>query len=101
MGLRSFPPPPSPQPLRPQAPFSARTKAVLEAAKARGTLLGSSRPGHWEGREERRAAGQKKATEKAAKLKKEKRLADVADLIDPEVSAGSLIEFDGWPIWLE
>jgi DNA invertase Pin-like site-specific DNA recombinase len=61
--------------------ISARTKAALEAAKARGTLLGSSRPGHWEGREDRRAAGQKKATEKAAKVKKEKRLADVADLL--------------------
>ena len=61
--------------------ISARTKAALEAAKARGTPLGSSRPGHWEGREDRRTAGQKKATEKAAKLKKEKRLADVADLL--------------------
>jgi DNA invertase Pin-like site-specific DNA recombinase len=61
--------------------ISARTKAALEAAKARGTLLGSSRPGHWEGREDRRAAGQKKATEKAAKAKKEKHLVDVADLL--------------------
>lgn len=61
--------------------ISYRTKAALQAAKARGTLLGSSRPGHWEGREEKRMEGQKKATEKAAKAKKEKRLVDVADLV--------------------
>jgi len=28
-----------------------RTKAALQAAKARGTKLGSARPGHWDGRE--------------------------------------------------
>jgi DNA invertase Pin-like site-specific DNA recombinase len=27
--------------------ISQRTKAVLTAAKARGVLLGSARPGHW------------------------------------------------------
>jgi DNA invertase Pin-like site-specific DNA recombinase len=37
--------------------ISARTKAALQAAKARGTLLGSARPGHWEGREQARLAG--------------------------------------------
>ncbi|MGE3408722.1 MAG: recombinase family protein [Pirellulales bacterium] len=44
-----------------------RTKAALAAAKRRGTKLGSSRPGHWEGREHRRQAGQKRATAAAAK----------------------------------
>src|SRR5262245_20848184 len=34
--------------------ISARTKAALAAAKMRGTLLGSARPGHWSGREDRR-----------------------------------------------
>jgi DNA invertase Pin-like site-specific DNA recombinase len=39
--------------------IAARTKAALAAAKARGTQLGSSRPGHWDGREHLR--GYKKA----------------------------------------
>lgn len=34
-----------------------RTRAALAEAKKRGTLLGSARPGHWAGREERRMAG--------------------------------------------
>ena len=42
--------------------ISARTKAALAAAKAKGVKLGSSRQGHWEGREELRKLGQKKAT---------------------------------------
>src|SRR5271165_529755 len=42
--------------------ISERTKAALSAAKARGTLLGSARPGHWEGREDARQEGQKRAT---------------------------------------
>lgn len=37
--------------------ISDRTKAALAAAKARGQLLGSSRPDHWQGREDRRLAG--------------------------------------------
>src|SRR5476651_1949666 len=31
--------------------ISDRTKAALAAAKARGTILGSARPGHWSGNE--------------------------------------------------
>ena len=46
--------------------ISERTKAALKAAKARGTLLGSARADHWEGREHLRRAGQRKATAKAA-----------------------------------
>jgi DNA invertase Pin-like site-specific DNA recombinase len=39
--------------------ISDRTKAALNAAKARGKLLGSARPGHWEGHEEARLHGAK------------------------------------------
>jgi DNA invertase Pin-like site-specific DNA recombinase len=34
-----------------------RTKAALQAAKRRGVKLGSARPGHWTGKEDRRRAG--------------------------------------------
>lgn len=37
--------------------ISARTKAALQAAKERGTLLGSARPGHWDGRNDSRRRG--------------------------------------------
>jgi DNA invertase Pin-like site-specific DNA recombinase len=46
--------------------ISLRTKAALEAAKARGQLLGSARPGHWKGREHKRIAGAAKARAAAA-----------------------------------
>lgn len=41
--------------------ISARTKAALEAAKARGVKLGSARPGHWDGRQRGRPLGSKVA----------------------------------------
>jgi DNA invertase Pin-like site-specific DNA recombinase len=41
--------------------ISQRTKAALAAAKARGQLLGSARPGHWEGREDARLTALEKA----------------------------------------
>jgi len=47
--------------------ISLRTKAALAAAKRRGVKLGSARPGHWDGKEDRRQAGLKKARTAAAK----------------------------------
>jgi DNA invertase Pin-like site-specific DNA recombinase len=60
--------------------ISARTKAALAAAKARGTLLGSARPGHWDGREESRLAGLQKARIVAAKTLRETADAAYSDL---------------------
>ncbi|MEX0938324.1 MAG: recombinase family protein [Pirellulales bacterium] len=45
---------------------SERTKAALQAAKQRGVLLGSHRPGHWDGREDQRQAGQRSGGAAAA-----------------------------------
>jgi DNA invertase Pin-like site-specific DNA recombinase len=61
--------------------ISERTKAALAAAKARGTLLGSARPGHWDGREDVRLAGLTKARGVAAKVKKEKAAEAYTDLL--------------------
>ena len=48
---------------------SERTKVALAAAKRRGVKLGSSRPGHWSGREEARLAGSRKGVKRAAELR--------------------------------
>lgn len=51
--------------------ISDRTKAALQAAKDRGTKLGSSREGHWSGREGRRLAGAKAGAVASAAVKRE------------------------------
>lgn len=50
-----------------------RTRDALGAAKRRGVRLGSARPGHWKGREDRRTLGQQRATSAAAAARRELR----------------------------
>ena len=64
--------------------ISQRTKAALEAAKARGQKLGSARPGHWEGRESARLAGLAKARMSSAKTNSRLRQEAYSDLL-PEI----------------
>jgi DNA invertase Pin-like site-specific DNA recombinase len=45
---------------------SERTKVALAVAKQRGVLLGSSRPGHWKGKEAKRLAGSRRGVKRAA-----------------------------------
>jgi DNA invertase Pin-like site-specific DNA recombinase len=66
--------------------ISDRTKAALAAAKARGTLLGSARPGHWDGREDARLAGLEKARGVAVKVRQANAAEAYVDLV-PVVSA--------------
>ena len=60
---------------------STRTKEALQAAKARGTKLGSNRAGHWAGREHLRQAGLKKAIKAAALANRESRIGIYSDLV--------------------
>jgi DNA invertase Pin-like site-specific DNA recombinase len=67
--------------------ISKRTKAALQAAKAKGTLLGSDRPGHWDGekqngesRKQARIAGLAKARLMAAKVISKRAVDAYADL---------------------
>ena len=60
---------------------STRTKEALQAARARGTKLGSNRAGHWAGREHLRQAGQRNATKAAALANRENRIGIYSDLV--------------------
>src|SRR5688572_31106229 len=59
--------------------ISQRTKAALAAAKARGVRLGSARPNHWKGMEDRRHVG----AAKGAIVAKAKRDADALPIYLP------------------
>lgn len=61
--------------------ISRRTKEALARAKARGTKLGSARPGHWDGREEIRLAAVAKARKRASEVISAKARAEYADLL--------------------
>jgi DNA invertase Pin-like site-specific DNA recombinase len=51
--------------------ISERTTKALAEARKEGTLLGSARPGHWDGREDRRRAGGIKGRKASAKVRRE------------------------------
>jgi DNA invertase Pin-like site-specific DNA recombinase len=61
--------------------ISARTKAALAAAKARGIPLGSSRPGHWDGREQSRVEGLAKGRRIASKVISERATEAYSDIV--------------------
>lgn len=65
-----------------------RTRAALEQAKRRGVALGSARPGHWEGREDRRRAGGI-AGAAAAVLARRERAAGLLEQARPIVEANA------------
>jgi DNA invertase Pin-like site-specific DNA recombinase len=65
--------------------ISLRTKAALQAAKDRGQLLGSARPGHWDGREDVRLAAVSKA-QKVAKAKRNEEAAPIYDIVKPIIA---------------
>lgn len=64
--------------------ISQRTKAALAAAKARGVLLGSARPGHWEGREHLWRAARAKASA-VAKAKRDLVAAPIYGAVRPTI----------------
>jgi DNA invertase Pin-like site-specific DNA recombinase len=61
--------------------ISDRTKAALNAAKARGAQLGSNRAGHWDGREEARLRGAKAGALAGAKARIAAKVDAYSDLL--------------------
>ena len=61
--------------------IAARTKAALAATKAKGRLLGSARPGHWDGRER----GNKKAQPLGSAANSQKARERYQQVLIPEI----------------
>lgn len=61
--------------------ISQRTKDALAALKARGVKLGSARPGHWDGKEDRRLDALAKARTVAAGAHRKQKEAAYQDLV--------------------
>jgi DNA invertase Pin-like site-specific DNA recombinase len=75
--------------------ISARTKAALQAAKARGVKLGSARPDHWKGREKARLAGLARGrlvAVKAISKAREEAYADLAPTMKQWRTAGETLD---------
>jgi len=64
--------------------IGARTRESLAQAQAEGMLLGSNRPGHWDGREDKR--GWRQAVARSAKLRTQRAAEQYAYLL-PEIKA--------------
>ena len=61
--------------------ISARIKDALARAKERGVLLGSRRPGHWDGKEQVRLNALSKARKVAASMRGRQKLAAYAEVM--------------------
>lgn len=61
--------------------ISDRTKTALKVAKSNGVKLGSSRPGHWKGREDARRRGAEKGAKAAALKNSQSALEAYLDLV--------------------
>lgn len=71
--------------------ISRRTKDALAAAKARGTALGSARPGHWQGREHLRLS----ALTAARKALQSQRIAEASPVYDAVRPIAQQMRADG------